>query len=394
MMIITRWGRLLSRGSALALALALASLTRVASAHPIGLSRGEYLVTTDGLDVTITVGRTEALAMVPSLDGDRNDTVDDRELADARDDLARYVVAPVHVVAGHETCVGALTKTEITESDALVVRAHYRCANPPATTVTLAILDDLARGHRHSVHAVAGSVSKDELCFQGHASFTLPEALASEVARPVDAAPWTWASPLRFVRMGFEHVLGGYDHLVFLFALLLIGGRLRSLLWTTTAFTLGHSVTLALATFGVLSLPGRLVECAIALSVAYVGLENLVSPRSDRRWRLTLVFGMVHGFGFASALAELGLSRAAIAPALLTFNLGVEAAQLVAMAVFVPVVWGLRAVDRSGKRLAPALSVAITVLGLVWFVDRLQSDPAEPRSGAADPGSAIAVAAD
>ena len=130
------------------------------------------------------------------------------------------------------------------------------------------------------------------------------------------------------LKLGVEHILTGADHLVFLLGLILVGGSLRSLVGVVTAFTLAHSITLALAALSIFAPSPRLVEPAIALSIAYVGVENLFVNDASKRWRITFPFGLIHGFGFAGALREIALPRAQLPIALVSFNLGVELGQL------------------------------------------------------------------
>jgi hypothetical protein len=138
-----------------------------------------------------------------------------------------------------------------------------------------------------------------------------------------------------------------------------------------TAFTVAHSLTLGLAALGAVSVPSRIVEPAIALSIAYVGVENLRSRHLDKRWRVTFPFGLVHGFGFAAALAEVGLARADVPRALLMFNLGVELGQLGALALALPLVWRLRRFGWFEGRAVPALSWCVALAGIVWFAGRV-----------------------
>src|SRR5262249_59469524 len=131
-------------------------------------------------------------------------------------------------------------------------------------------------------------------------------------------------SPGGFFRLGVEHILTGYDHLLFLAALLVRGGRVWSLLKIVTAFTVAHSLTLALAVLGALTVSPRLVEPAIAASIAYVALENVFRQAPSRRWLVTFGFGLVHGLGFASGLGPLALPPWNLARPLAGFNLGCE----------------------------------------------------------------------
>ena len=178
-----------------------------------------------------------------------------------------------------------------------------------------------------------------------------------------------------FVALGVEHILGGWDHLAFVLALLLGAGGLRQIIRLVTAFTVGHGVTLALATLGVASLPAGLVEPVIAASVTVAALGNLLDRRRAgapaRRWPLALLFGLVHGFGFAGALAELELPRAGLATALLAFNLGVELGQAAVIAAALPLLSLLRRRPRLARAGEPAGSAVVGCAGLLWLVGRL-----------------------
>jgi len=173
-----------------------------------------------------------------------------------------------------------------------------------------------------------------------------------------------------FVLLGVEHILTGYDHLLFLLGLLLRGGSWLSLAKIVTAFTLAHSVTLALAALDIVVLPDRLVEAVIALSIAFVAAENIFwRPVVSRRWVISFCFGLVHGFGFSSALRELGLPRHNLIAALFGFNLGVELGQGLVVAAALPL---LALVRRTGweRQMVWGSSLAILLVGVVLFVER------------------------
>jgi HupE / UreJ protein len=184
------------------------------------------------------------------------------------------------------------------------------------------------------------------------------------------AAPVDFKS---FVFLGLEHILTGYDHLLFVLSLLALGGGLRYLLKVVTAFTLAHSVTLALTTLGIIALPGRIIESGIALSIAYVAAENILSRNKTRlersRWIITFVFGLLHGMGFAGLLGEMNLSASSLPVALVGFNLGVELGQL---AVVIPAFLLLRWLERwkIGSQIRWSASAFAVVAGLYWFVER------------------------
>jgi hydrogenase/urease accessory protein HupE len=171
--------------------------------------------------------------------------------------------------------------------------------------------------------------------------------------------------------LGVEHILTGFDHLAFLVGVIVVGGSLRKLLLAITAFTLAHSVTLGVAALGVWVPSPGLVEPAIALSIVYVGVENWFVKDASRRWLLTFPFGLIHGFGFAGALREIALPNAQVPLALVSFNLGVEAGQILVLALVLPILFWLRRrpwFARDGVRYA---STMIAIAGLVWFVQRV-----------------------
>jgi hypothetical protein len=176
----------------------------------------------------------------------------------------------------------------------------------------------------------------------------------------------------RFLALGVTHILPfGLDHVLFVAGLALLSPRLAPLLAQVTAFTLAHTLTLALSSYGVVSLPSRLVEPLIALSIVYVGVENAVSPRlRPSRVVLVFAFGLLHGLGFAGVLAEMGLPDRHHLLALLAFNVGVELGQLAVIAIVsgALALWALRGGDR--RALVRPASLGIAAIGLFWTVER------------------------
>ena len=186
----------------------------------------------------------------------------------------------------------------------------------------------------------------------------------------MDARPSQFHTVLQFVRMGVLHIFTGYDHLAFLFGVVLIGGSFKAIIKVVTSFTVAHSVTLALAAFNVISLPSRLVESGIALSIMYIALENLFFKSFDRRWVITFFFGLIHGFGFAGALQEVHLSRKLLATALFSFNLGVETGQLCIVAALLPALIYMSRL-RFNQAIVKGCSAIVFALGSFWFWERL-----------------------
>ena len=179
---------------------------------------------------------------------------------------------------------------------------------------------------------------------------------------------------LRFVFEGTRHIFIGPDHVLFIVGLLLLGGGLARLLKIATAFTLAHSATLALATLQLVNPPPRIIEPAIALSIVLVGIENLAATRRPRDLRVALafLFGLVHGFGFASVLRDLGLPRGSLAASLVSFNAGVELGQAAIVCGAAPLLALLRARDPAlAGRVAFAGSTAVIAAGGYWLVQRV-----------------------
>lgn len=184
-----------------------------------------------------------------------------------------------------------------------------------------------------------------------------------------------------YTLLGFEHILEGYDHLLFVLALVLLIPSLRLIAWTVTAFTLAHSITLIGTTLGYLSLPSQPVETVIALSIIFLALETVaaIKGKEDKQrlserypWMVAFLFGLLHGFGFAGALAEIGLPQDDVPLALLTFNLGVELGQLLIVIIALAL---LRIIGHfKPKFIIPIkliLSYAIGIIATYWFVERL-----------------------
>jgi hypothetical protein len=185
---------------------------------------------------------------------------------------------------------------------------------------------------------------------------------------------------LHYLVAGVEHIAIGYDHIAFLLAVIVLGRRFWPLFAAVTAFTVAHSITLTLAVLGWVELPGRIVEPLIAATIVYVAAENFFIRDIRHRWWLTLVFGLVHGFGFASVLREYGIPDHALVPALAAFNVGVEAGQILIVAIAV-LAWragfalsgkaGVRGDASLQRRVSLVVSAGVLLLGFYWLGERL-----------------------
>lgn len=182
-----------------------------------------------------------------------------------------------------------------------------------------------------------------------------------------------WQSAVRLVPTGFTHIVpGGLDHVLFMLGLFLMASTRRALVLQVSAFTAAHSTTLALGVFGAVSVPPQIVEPLIAASIAFIALENLFAT-SVTRWRLLVVFafGLLHGLGFAGAMADLGLSGEHLAASLVGFNVGVELGQLAVIAAAALIVRTLRlSIDAERQYVLRPASAAIALTGLFWAIER------------------------
>ncbi|WP_042454945.1 HupE/UreJ family protein [Neobacillus dielmonensis] len=191
----------------------------------------------------------------------------------------------------------------------------------------------------------------------------------AQEAPPSKQTNSSWAS---FLTLGMEHILTGYDHLLFLLALLIRKQTIKQYIATITAFTIAHSITLTLSVLGIVELPSKFVESIIALSICYVAIENIFRKEIKFRWLITFLFGLIHGLGFASILKEMNLPKSELAIALLNFNVGIELIQLLIVLILVPVLFKLQTIKKY-RGFVNYGSAIIFVLGAIWLVQRLFS---------------------
>jgi hypothetical protein len=294
-------------------------------------------------------------------------------IAASAPELARALLQGSPLLADGAECTWAGTPVASVEGMRIRLSLLARCPRAPAELKwSLPFLQQAPISTRVLGKALAGGHESQFVLDPGRQTLVVtgaPERSFGEFVlmgvQHIGATPGEWLRPGGGLRLP-----DGIDHILFLLALLLAGGGLLEVLKTVTGFTAGHSVTLALATLGLVRLPSRLVESAIALSIAYVALEDLLVQQPRHRWRLAAGFGLVHGFGFAAALSELQLSRSGLAGALVGFNLGVELGQAVIVALLFPLLALLRrraGFARYGVRGAAALVFAA---GAYWFVQR------------------------
>ena len=287
----------------------------------------------------------------------------------ARDlrDLAAAVTRHIAVEADGAACSGVPAEMRPPSAGraSIEVVVLYACAAPIRNLSIRDDMDAVLGTDHHTIADIQWPGGARQVVFE-------KEHRVVSIAVTGDAAPdrRTPSTFVSYLRLGVEHILLGFDHVLFVVALILRGGRLLSLIAIVTAFTVAHSITLALSVLGLVTLPAQIVEPVIALSIAYVAFENLTMKSvMSRRWAVSFLFGLVHGFGFAGALAEVGLPASGLAAALIGFNLGVEVGQALIVGALLPVIMWLQRFSWE-PRLTKVSSAAIMAVGLALLTER------------------------
>ena len=362
----------------MALALAWAGLAP-AQAHKPSDSYLSLTVTEDRLSGQWDIALRD-LDFAIGLDADGNGEITWGEVRAKHADIAAYALARLAVRSDGTPCAiepGPQLVDDHTDGAYTVLPLTLRCTKAPAQlAIDYTLFADLDPQHRGLLNLQALGLTRTAVLGTQAPTRTFELKSTSR-----------WAQFIDYAREGVWHIWIGFDHILFLLSLLLPAVLIwRGTRWQAveslreafvdvfkivTAFTLAHSITLSLATLGFVSLPSRWVESAIAASVVLAALNNVWPLIQGRRWAVAFGFGLVHGFGFASVLAELGLPREALALALVGFNLGVEVGQLAIVAVFLPWAFVLRRSAFYRRAVMLGGSLLIAALAGAWLVERV-----------------------
>ena len=323
------------------------------------------------------------LDYVLQIDRDGNGELTWGEVRQRSDDITRYAISRLELSSAAKTCTlentGPLMLDQHSDGTYAVLALTARCQSlAVAVKARYALLFDVDPSHRGLVQWLAPGMDAAQALIFGTES--AEQSLALQ-------APSAWQTLRQYLVDGVWHIWIGYDHILFLLALLLpavlvrregqwapaprLGGAVTEVVKVVTAFTLAHSITLSLAALQVVTLPSRLVESVIAASVVLAALNNLSGTIDSRRWILAFAFGLVHGFGFASVLADLGLPQGALVLALVGFNVGVELGQLAIVAVFLPLAFWLRGTRFYRVGVLKIGSLLVAMLAGWWLAQRL-----------------------
>ena len=318
------------------------------------------------------------IVWVVFIDADYDGNVTWQEIQDAKPALTSALLAQLSVQRGGAPCelhVQDFALATRSEQNFLSVAMQAECREPGLVSIGGSLFMSGDASQRVLLSAVRGQVQLTGV-------LSAAEPLWIEPAQPS-----AWTSFVRFSSEGIWHVLFGYDHIAFVLLLLLpsvvrpvdgkwrgatgFGQVTRDVVTIITAFTIAHSITLALAVTGAVKLPIRPIEVAIAASIAVAGAVNLVPRLSKLRLPLAFGFGFVHGFGFANALSEIDSGGSLLLPLLGGFNIGVELAQLGIVAVVLPLIYSMRATRWYAGAVLPLGSCALGMAGVVWFIQRI-----------------------
>jgi hydrogenase/urease accessory protein HupE len=342
-----------------------------AKAHDPGLSSLTIRQRANGLEATLTLAVKDAAQLV-ELDKDRDGIVTQDEFAQTRSQLETAVVRQIFIAADGKVAKDGSIHSGLDENNNVEVLLNFDAVAFSNLEVQSKIVASLPPGHREylQIQDSRGEIISEQLLSvaanhatvemsRGHSSIGAFEAVRSFA---------------NFLSLGVKHILTGYDHLLFLFGLLLVARGFLCSLGIITSFTIAHSITLAVATLQLVQIPSRIVEPLIAASIVFVGAENLLRCDIPKARRIVpFGFGLIHGFGFASALREAGIGSGSggIVLPLFSFNFGVELGQIMVAAVALPIIWKLRENPMFITRWAPACSAAVVLLGSFWFVERV-----------------------
>jgi hypothetical protein len=340
----------------------LCCVPRSASAHPVPFSYLDLRIQADAIDGALVVHMFDA---GHDLNVEPPDRLLDAAVARQRAaDVTRLFTDRLTVAADGRTLAPQWFVPEVLpDRQSLRFPVRFALAGRPGTLTVSARMFPYDPQHQTFLNVYEGEALTQAILDGGRTRF---EYFAGTRQGAV-------AVIKKFLPLGIHHILIGPTHLLFLIGLLLLGGTARQLVIIVTAFTVAHSVSLSLAALSIVSPPPYVIEPAIALSIVYVGADNLLikEGRDVRAW-IAFAFGFIHGFGFASVLREMDLPSRALGWSVFAFNVGVEIGQLLVVAIVATALTLLRArSEAAGRRLAFAGSIVVMAAGAFWFVQRV-----------------------
>jgi len=333
------------------------------SAHPVPFSYVDIQLQPSGLDVSLVV---HIFDVAHDLNVTPPERLLEADVVSERAAAIRALLAPrLQLDADGRRLTADWSGPEILrERQSLRLRVHYPAPSAAGAVALNTVMFPYDPQHQTFVNVYEGDTLTSQMILDGqHAHLEYFAGTRQGV----------FAVVKKFIPAGIHHILIGPDHILFLVGLLLLGGTIRQLAFVVTGFTIAHSITLSLAALNIVTPPARLIEPAIALSIVYVGADNILAKggRDVRVW-IAFTFGFIHGFGFANVLREMDLPTRALGWSLFAFNVGVEIGQLLVVVLVASAFQALRSRSQwAGRHLAFAGSVVVILAGAFWFVQRV-----------------------
>jgi len=344
-------------------------------AHDPGLSRANVKLSDAGLSIHMEISRQDLELLVP-IDTDHNGTVITEELSAVRSDLELLISSGINVRTARDKYQPNFISIEQATEDGIAIDLQYELSDTSEVQIHIPLIAQLARGHRQYLTVLDAN---GNLLAQHILAASSPPVVLHQTG------PDQLSVFRAYLTEGIWHIWIGFDHILFLLTLLLpavlvyrastwysvdrLRPAIKDVFKVVTAFTVAHSITLALAVLDVVSLSPRMVESFIAFSVLVTSVNNLRPIFPYSRWLLAFGFGLIHGFGFASVLMDLGLPGDALLVSLLGFNLGVEAGQLAIVAVVFPVIAFLRHTTFYRAWVFSGGSAMAALIATVWIYE-------------------------
>ena len=341
-------------------------------AHPPGLSSLDVSINVAQVDVKVTFALQDIEAFSP-MDSDLDADVSDAEREAAKPAIAKLMSEQLRIVIdGQDLKPTEFGGVSFDSQNNAQVTFSYAAVPQKQLQIQSNFLSLLPDGHQQflTVRIAEGRVLQEKML----GKLNLGSVLELGVSEADEAEKLSLFSTFSdFFKLGVEHIVTGYDHLLFLFALLAVTHSFWPAIKIITFFTVAHSITLAFAGLNIVELPSSFVEPFIAATIIYVAVENII--RGDhpkgRHW-LTFGFGLVHGFGFAGVLREMDISsgEAGILMPLLSFNLGIETGQIVVASMVLPMIWWLNNRVETAEKFLKGCSFLVSLMGLYWLLER------------------------
>lgn len=383
----------------MALVFLLGFVNRQADAHAYSASYTNLDISKSSIEMTYSLDELSVIELVGG-DQDHNGMLDEQEFDAVKDQLLKVLEQDIAFKIDNQPQAWSNVESLVLDRQGDATKAILKLKFPPATlsqpmsltdrlyinnkaTANYVDLVTIHYGSQKSTAALSGNnrvwamqltdteyadLGQDRQTAQLDAAHAPDEeAQAAETGGGDSQAYTGWLS---FFTLGINHILSGYDHLLFLFSLLIARQTFKQYAAMITAFTVAHSITLTLTVLGFINVPAIIVEPAIALSICYVAIDNMIRERVSYRWVLTFIFGLIHGMGFADILKEMDIPRSELAVDLVSFNLGIETVQLIMVAILLPLLALLHRWKYSRRTVLGCSAVAFA-LGGIWLVQRV-----------------------